>query len=57
MSTQVKLVLNICDDFHLDGRIKNERVYLFESSINLVGQFSLKRCLVQESGSDTRVAR
>jgi hypothetical protein len=34
MSTQVKLVLNICDDFHLHGQINNEHVYIFESLLN-----------------------
>ncbi|MGH8114866.1 MAG: hypothetical protein ACREPS_07445 [Rhodanobacteraceae bacterium] len=42
MSIPVKLVLNICDYFHLEGQIKNERVYIFESLINpLNGLFSL----------------
>jgi len=36
MSIPVKLVLNICDDFHLDGQIENERVYKFESLLNHV---------------------
>lgn len=43
MSTTVKLVLNIREYFHLDGQIKNEHVYIFESPINLKGLFSRPR--------------